>query len=174
MDKELQGRITKRQVKITKWVREISIKGYETTVEEYENYLRAKEEAFPFDGRKHLLNLAEEENQWEKIHDEEDSILETKIVFEDITEGDEETDPKEFGWSDELVAQFALDYTRGSYGTYSGCKSAEEKLERFKEIYKHNSDALAKNLFRPIYEKQGKKQIENEVGRRVFEEVDAK
>ena len=173
MEKEQQGRITKRLVKITKWVREISIKGYETTVEEYDNYLRAKERKFPFDGRKHLLNLAKEENQWETIHDEEDSVLETKIVFEDITEGDEETDSKEFGWSDELVAQFALDYTRGSYGTYFGCKTAEEKLERFKEIYKH-SDAISRNLYKPIYERRSKEKIEHEVGRRVFEEVDAK
>ena len=160
-----------RKIQITKWIREISLKGYVTTVEEYGKYLKAKDEAFPLDGRKHLLNLANENNEWDKIHDEEDCVLETKISFEDITKGEEE---REFGWSDKLVAQFALDYTRGSYGTYSGCKSAEDKIERFKEIYKH-SDALGSGTFyEPIYERESKNKIEHLVGRQVFEEVDAK
>ena len=37
-------------------------------------------------------------------------------------------------WTDELVAEFALESTRGSYGLYSGCKTREEKLERYKDL----------------------------------------
>ena len=37
-------------------------------------------------------------------------------------------------WTDERVLEFAKTSTAGSYGKYKGCKSLEEKMERFKSL----------------------------------------
>ena len=39
-----------------------------------------------------------------------------------------------FEWTDELVCEFALISTRGSYGEYRGCKTREDKLQKFIEL----------------------------------------
>ncbi len=40
-------------------------------------------------------------------------------------------------WTDELVKEFAKVTTEGAYGLYSGCKTTDSKLEKFKEVVKN-------------------------------------
>lgn len=40
----------------------------------------------------------------------------------------------EFKWTDELVTKFARICSNGSYGAYTGCKTIEQKLTRFKAL----------------------------------------
>jgi len=37
-------------------------------------------------------------------------------------------------WTDKLVKEFAKVTTEGAYGMYHGCKTIEDKLQKFKEI----------------------------------------
>jgi hypothetical protein len=46
----------------------------------------------------------------------------------------------EFEWTDDRVLKFARICTQGSYGDYTNCKNAEQKLERFKELESQKPD----------------------------------
>ena len=109
-----------RKYKVTKWVIQSVSVGYETIIEgDFKgDYTEVQ------DG---VVEEAEKIGHWDKIHDE---VLRTDSTTYDIVRGAKQG----FEWNDELVAEFALESTRGSYGLYSGCKTREEKLERFKDL----------------------------------------
>ena len=63
----------------------------------------------------------------------------TKVKFrafhvKETEEDSRSTYENDFVWTDELVAEFALESTHGSHGLYSGCKTRQEKLDRFKDL----------------------------------------
>jgi|TARA_Y100000034_G_scaffold60614_1_gene73645 uncharacterized protein YutD len=78
---------------------------------------------------------------WTKVkfrafHDketEEDSRFTNEQELKDMLD-DRVGYENEFVWTDELVAEFALESTHGSHGLYSGCKTRQEKLDRFKDL----------------------------------------
>ena len=109
-----------RKYKVTKWVIQSVSVGYETIIEaDFQGeYAEVEDE---------VIKEAEKIGHWDKIHDQ---VLRTESTTYDIVRGAKQG----FEWNDELVAEFALESTRGSYGLYSGCKTREEKLERFKDL----------------------------------------
>lgn len=64
---------------------------------------------------------------------EEDSRFTNEQELKDMLD-DRVGYENEFVWTDELVAEFALESTHGSHGLYSGCKTRQEKLDRFKDL----------------------------------------
>ena len=109
-----------RKYKVTKWeIQSVSV-GYETIIEgDFKgDYTEVQ------DG---VVEEAEKIGHWDKIHDEH---LRTDSTTYDIVRGVKQ----EFEWTDELVAEFALVSAQGSYGLYSGCKSREQKIDRFKDL----------------------------------------
>jgi hypothetical protein len=64
---------------------------------------------------------------------EEDSRFTNEQELKDMLD-DRVGYENDFVWTDELVAEFALESTHGSHGLYSGCKTRQEKLDRFKDL----------------------------------------
>ena len=128
-----------RKYKVTKWVIQSVSVGYETIIEgDFKgDYAEVQ------DG---VVEEAEKIGHWDKIHDEH---LRTDSTTYDIVRGVEQG----FEWTDELVAEFALDATKGSHGLYSGCKTREEKLERFKDL--KTSEFVPECDRHPLSEKLG-------------------
>ena len=121
-----------RKYKVTKWVIQSVSVGYETIIEAdfktggdiQKVECSGGSSGCNFD---RLTEEAEKIGHWDKIHDQ---VLRTDSTTYDIVRGAKQG----FEWNDELVAEFALESTRGSYGLYSGCKTREEKLERYKDL----------------------------------------
>ena len=110
-----------RKYKVTKWeIQSVSV-GYETIIEgDFKgDYAEVQ------DG---VIEESEKLGRWDKIHDE---VLENNVTEYNVLSGFVETP---FEWTDELVAEFALVSAQGSYGLYSGCKSREQKIDRFKDL----------------------------------------
>jgi len=128
-----------RKYKVTKWVIQSVSVGYETIIEaDFQGeYAEVEDE---------VIKEAEKIGHWDKIHDQ---VLRTESTTYDIVRGAKQG----FEWTDELVAEFALDSTRGSYGLYSGCKTREEKIDRFKDL--KTSEFVPENDRHPSCEKLG-------------------
>ena len=112
-----------RKYKVTKWVKQTVTVGYETVLDaDFDEY------SGDGDWESEAVKRAEEKGHWDKIHDE---VVKVNTTEYDVVSGYIVTP---FEWTDELVAEFALESTRGSHGLYSGCETREEKLERFKDL----------------------------------------
>jgi hypothetical protein len=112
-----------RKYKVTKWVKQTVSVGYETVLDaDFDEY------SGDGDWESEAVKRAEEKGRWDKIHDE---VVKVNSTEYDVISGYIVTP---FEWTDELVAEFALESTRGSHGLYSGCETREEKLERFKDL----------------------------------------
>jgi len=101
---------------------------------DFDNFTVQNESISAFDTR--IGDLGWTKVKFRAFHDketEEDSRFTNEQELKDMLD-DRVGYENEFVWTDELVAEFALESTHGSHGLYSGCKTRQEKLDRFKDL----------------------------------------